>query len=148
MYTYIHTYIHLSVHTYIHLSVHTYASAMHHLPMSVKKHSFKMSLGHATQPEKVLSSPRCGALGACLSTSLLLWRSVFSQTPVCLAFSLVGASDEGGFLCRYDPLTQTLFRRLGPSPCTPSAPGGARHSRNGPCLTCLAYQRPPSQGSC
>ena len=53
------------------------------LPVSVKKHSSYVSLGHATQQQKLQSSPRFGVFKADFPTGLLIRRSVFSQTPVC-----------------------------------------------------------------
>ena len=51
--------------------------------MSVKKHSFYVSLGHATQQQKLQSSPRFGVFKADFPTGLLIRSSEFcSQTPV------------------------------------------------------------------
>ena len=36
-------------------------------------------------------------------------RHVNYDNTICLTFSLVGASNVGEFLCRCDPLTQTMF---------------------------------------
>ena len=54
------------------------------IPVSVNKHSFYTSLGHAKQQHQLLSSPRFGVFEANVPKGLLLWRSDFSQTPVVL----------------------------------------------------------------
>ena len=51
-------------------------------PVSVKEHSFCASLGRAILQQKLLSSLRGGASEANIPMSVLLRRSVFSQTPV------------------------------------------------------------------
>ena len=48
--------------------------------MSVKKHSFYVSLGHAAQQQKLQSSPRFGASNADFPTGLPIPRSVFLST--------------------------------------------------------------------
>ena len=53
-----------------------------------KKYLFYLGLGHATQQQKLLSSPRFGAFRADFPTCLLIRRSVFSQTPVNLKRTL------------------------------------------------------------
>ena len=45
-----------------------------------EKHSFCVSLGPATQQQKLQSSPRLSALKADCPTCLLIWRSGFSDT--------------------------------------------------------------------
>ena len=44
--------------------------------------------------------------------NMSLIKGSYAVTIICyniVAFPLVGASNVGGFLCRCDPLTQTLF---------------------------------------
>ena len=45
-------------------------------------YSLSVSLGHATQQQKLQSSPRFGVFKADFPTRFLIQRSVFLQTPV------------------------------------------------------------------
>ena len=49
----------------------------HHTGVCEQMHSFKASLGHSMQQQKLLSSPPFGALKADFPSGLLLGRSVF-----------------------------------------------------------------------
>ena len=70
-----------------------------YVPVSVKKHSFYVSLGHATQQQKLQSSPRFGAFKADFPTGLLVRMSFFSQTPVWHQ-SQIGSLRIRGLGCR------------------------------------------------
>ena len=104
IYIYIYIYIHICEHaawslfvTTSHLCAlrrlvyaqHSYKSIPCIVPASVKKHPLHVSLGHATQQQKLHSSPRFGVFKTYFLTGFLIRRSVFSQTPVC--FSAVDA---------------------------------------------------------
>ena len=62
---------------------HLLGAGVSSLPVSEKNNSllFCVSLGHATQQQKLQSCPRFGAFKAHFLTSLLVRRGVFVQTP-------------------------------------------------------------------
>ena len=59
------------------------------IPVSVNKHSFYLSLGHATQQQKLQSGPRFGVLKAYVPTCLLIRRYVFFFTDSGIIITII-----------------------------------------------------------
>ena len=80
------------------------------LPVSVTKHSFSASLGHATQRQKPLSSLWFGVFQANIPKGLLLCRSVFSPDTGIISTTYVSIDHNIHSYCVFETCSYLWFK--------------------------------------